>query len=440
MKKNVIIDLFKNAGVSVKRINKLSVETGFIKRIGKIKALYFLVYMITESVRGCVSYNDLAAIIQFETGKMASRQAYHNKINVAALEFFKAILATIMHTKANINIPRQFRRFKRIIVQDSTVIKLPSKLMKVFSGVKNAHTKVCNARVQCVYDLLSGSFLQFSIDSYSKNDLAVASELQVNAGDLILRDRGYFIINELQRIIKARGDFVSRYKHKTLLFHPETGKEIDLLRLLKKQNNIDMTVLIGTDNQIEVRIIAAAVSQETADRRRQKAKKECKGHNPGKDCLSLMGWTIYFTSLDSKDLDINIFVKLYGLRWRIENIFKTWKSNFNFDKIHAVGENQLKLILMARFIAMTLFYQNIYLPLFITMANKCKRWISLMKLMRYISRNIMAIPQLLKAAGGTKGKLKVVEKYCTYDKRKRLNYADNELFIVNKLENMTKLT
>ena len=113
-----------------------------------------------------------------------------------------------------------------------------------------------------------------------------------------------------------------------------------------------------------------------------------------------MGWTIFLTSLDSKDLDVNDFLELYGLRWRIENIFRTWKSNFNFDKIHVVGHAQLKLILMARFIAITLFYEKIYVPLSKTMTQKSNKRLSLMKLMRYISWNFKVIPQLQKAARG----------------------------------------
>ena len=440
MKKNILINLFEQIGLSSETINQLSVQTGFIKRFRKIKAIEFLIYMITESVRGCVSCNDLAATIQFEAGTMASRQAYHKKMSDASLRFFEAILAILMHSKTHTAIPSRFRQFKRILIQDSTVIKLPSKLIDIFSGARNASVKVCNARIQCVYDLLSGSFTHWSMHSYSKNDLSVASELQVRAGDLVLRDRGYFTINEFQRIIEAKGEFVSRYKHKTNLYDPTTGQEIDIFRLLKTQKNIDRKLLIGKENHIEVRIVAVEVSQETASRRRQKAKKETKGHNPSKDVLFLMGWTIFLTSLTSKDLDINDFLELYGLRWRIENIFKTWKSHFNFDKIHAVGENQLRLILMARFIAITLFYEKIYVPLSRTMAKKSDKVLSLMKLMRYITWNFRAIPQLLKATCGSVKSLKILEKYCTYDKRKRLNYAEKEFRILTTIETMSSLS
>jgi len=440
MKKNSVVRLFEKAGLSLETINQLAVLTGFIIRSRKIKAVEFLIYLITESVRGCVSCNDLAAAIDFKSGTTASRQAYHKKMGRASLRFFEAILARIIHAKTTTALPLPFKKFKRILVQDSTVVKLPTKLMGVFSGVKNAYKQVCNARIQCVYDLLSGSFTHWSMHSYSKNDLIVASDLVVKMGDLVLRDRGYFTFDELRRIMEARGDFVSRYKHKTTLYHRETGEEIDLFWLLKTQGNIDRIVLIGKDHPIEVRLLAAEVSQEIAGRRRQKAKKENKGHHPSKEVLFLLGYTLFFTSLTSQELDINNFLELYGLRWRIENIFKTWKSHFNFDKIHEVGENQLRLILMARFMAITLIYEKIYVPLSRTMAKKSNKTLSLMKLMRYISRNFGAVPQLLKAACGSMKHLGIVEKYCAYDKRKRPNYPEKESKILTIMEATVSLS
>ena len=81
------------------------------------------------------------------------------------------------------------------------MIRLPIRLFSDFSGVANGQSKVCNARVQCVYDLLSEQFVSFSIDPYSKNDLTAAPELILQEGDLVLRDRGYLIIDEIQRHI-----------------------------------------------------------------------------------------------------------------------------------------------------------------------------------------------------------------------------------------------
>ena len=128
--------------------------------------------MITESVRGCFSFNDLAAAIDFGTDTTASRQAYHKKMGIASLRFFEAILARIVQAKTTTALSSPFRKFKRILVQDSTVVKLPAKLMAIFSGVKNRYKQACNARVQCTYDLLAGAFTHWTLHAYSKNDLA----------------------------------------------------------------------------------------------------------------------------------------------------------------------------------------------------------------------------------------------------------------------------
>ncbi len=90
--------------------------------------------------------------------------------------------------------------FKRILIQDITVIRLPFRHFENFSGVKNAHSAVCNARIQGIYDLISKQFIQFSIDPYSKNDLSAASDISVEPGDLLLRDRGYFSVPIIQEL------------------------------------------------------------------------------------------------------------------------------------------------------------------------------------------------------------------------------------------------
>jgi len=89
---------------------------------------------------------------------------------------------------------------------------------------------------------------------------------------------------------------------------------------------------------------------------------------------------------------------------------------------------------MARFMAITLCYEKIYVPLSRTMAKKSDKTLSLMKLMRYISQNFRAIPQLLNAACGSVKHLEIVEKYCAYDKRKRPNYPEKESKILTIME------
>ncbi len=63
-----------------------------------------------------------------------------------------------------------------------------------------------------------------------------------------------------------------------------------------------------------------------------------------------------------------------------------------------------------------------------------------MKLMRYVSRNLNAIPQLLKAISGSVECIRVIARYCTYDKRKRLNFIEKEIKILTTFDAMEHLS
>lgn len=416
--------------ISSDEITQLAFDSGFQKRrSGKINPVDFFNHFCLESVQGTVSYNDLAAKIQAQTGISASRQAYHQRMGPSCVTFFTKILFFVMGNKLrNKASSSTFApgTYKRILLQDSTVLRLPSRLFEVYSGVSNAHKTVCNARVQCVYDLVSQEFIYFSIDSYSKNDLSVTYDIPAQPGDLIIRDRGYFTVGVMTQLKEqASAHSVFRYKHKTLFYDPESGNEIDLFEYLSTHGSIDKVVLAGKDKQHRLRLLAAPVPEEVANQRRMKAKKESRSKKPGKELLRLMSWSIFVTTIMDTDITFSSIEHLYQLRWRIENIFKTWKSNFNFDRIHNVSSEQLTVLLMARLVMITMSYQYLYRPLSRLISEKTSKTLSLMKLMRYITKNIGILGRFMKSDQISSKDFNALVLYCTYDTRKRQNFVDH---------------
>lgn len=318
--------------------------------------------------------------------------------------------------------------YKRVLVQDSTIIKLPKCLFNEFSGVTNRYSTVCNARIQGVYDLISGTFINFTIDSYSKNDISSAPELELLDGDLSLRDRGYLSNPEIKRHTDIGADCIYKFKHKTTLLDSESLNEINLLKLLKNKVSLDMIVCLKNESHTKVRLIAMPVSNEVANKRRMKAKKEFKGHSPSSELLELMSWNVFLTTIPSGKADFKKILTLYSLRWRIEIIFKSWKSHMQFAKVHNVSENQLRILLTARFIMIVVCIQIIYNPLSYHFRKIYNRELSLLKLINYLIKNTEKLIELLTAISGNdcfKSK-KIIEpliRYCSYDKRKRLNFT-----------------
>ncbi len=198
--------------------------------------------------------------------------------------------------------------------------------------------------------------------------------------------------------------------------------EINLSEYLALHGSIDKIVLCGAEEKYEVRIVAEPVKVEIADLRRMKAKKESSGKNPSEELLALMSWSIFITTIRTEKFTFGMILKLYGLRWRIENIFKTWKSHFSFSKIHNVSEKRLRVQLTARLTMITFIYHGLFKPLSMETRKISKKRLSLMKFTRYIRKNIEIIFNIADIGNINKETLLAIIRYCTYDIRKRINF------------------
>jgi hypothetical protein len=417
-------------GLTNHQLKQLAIDSGFMKRKSrKISAVDLLALMCLESQKGSPSYNDLAARFDALYNVSPSKQAVWKRINTACVLFFQSALALLIKLKITGQEKEALMacgKYNRVIIQDSTIIKLPLNLFAQFSGVSNGHHQVCNARIQGVYDLLSGSFLTFSIDPYSKNDLQAAPDLELRDKDLVLRDRGYLSYAEIARHITAGADCIFRYKCRLQYLDPVSKKPINLIALLKKHQYLDLDVCLNNVEQTRVRLVAAPVSQKIANNRRMKAKKEVHGRDPSSEVLRLMGWTIFLTTIPRAEADFKKVSKIYRLRWQIEMIFKTWKSHLHFDKIHHVSSNQLQILLTARLTMIVLCMHKLFIPLMKKIYDQYNRNLSMLKFMSYIMNNqhqvLPLIIGLFQVHNDPNSQVysKLI-RYCCYDKRKRLN-------------------
>jgi len=429
--------LIPNLPIDSERIVEHAFQTGFCQRLGKIHPGLFWETFCVESVNGTLSYNDLAARIEAQGGPSVSRQAIGKKVNSKGLNFFERILSASMAAQIDCTTVKSLRAdctFKRIIVQDSTVLRLPARLYPVFSGVKNGHSTVSNARIQGVYDILSGRFLHYSIDSYSRNDLVAALDFLPQPGDLVLKDRGYYKLDAIAKCIEQKADFIFRYKHPSNFYCVRTGKKLDLAHMLKEQGSIDMEVIMSSEKgtKVQIRLVAFPVPDEVGNLRRMKAKKEMKGHAPSKEILFLMGWSIFITTLSPEQVNGKQLAELYSLRWRIENIFRTWKSNCCFDHIHNVSEPQLRMLLVARLTMIVFLHHQIFIPLELALA-KMGHELSLMKFMRYVQKNLSCVLLHPVTTSRIKHLVDPMIRYCRMEKRKRKSLSYRLKLILSEI-------
>ncbi|MDM8557132.1 transposase [Desulfococcaceae bacterium HSG7] len=171
-----------------------------------------------------------------------------------------------------------------------------------------------------------------------------------------------------------------------------------------------------------------------------KAKKESSGKNPSEELIALMSGSIFITTIRTEKFTFGMILKLYGLRWRIENIFKTWKSHFSFSKIHNVSEKRLRVLLTARLTMITFIYHGLFKPLSMEIRKISKKRLSLMKFTRYIRKNIEIIFKLADIRNIREETLPAIIRYRTYDLRRRIDFETGPERIILELNFNCRLT
>jgi hypothetical protein len=343
-------------------------------------------------------------------------------------------LESVLEKTISLNIGLESKKtlsaiFNRIIANDSTTVQLDSKLAEYFPGNKNqSHKKTALLKIQACYDLLAERFCQFSFAPYTKNDQTAAVDILaiIQRGDLIIRDLGYFVLSVFTQIQQLGAYFLSRLKYNVTIYELDGETKIDLLKLLKQHGKLDLDVIIGAEEKLPVRLIALPVLNEVAAERRRKAKRD-RRNNPSKHHLALLGWNIYITNVQRDQLDMEQLVKLYGCRWRIEIIFKSWKSHFNIENVPAASLVRVLSYIYAMLIFITLFQTYIYINLANKMKSSDNNQLSLFKLSKFVKNQFWAFILFV-------NNFEIIEEqvfyHCRYEKRKdRLNYAQQISFL-----------
>lgn len=431
-----VAEFIQALGIPERELELIAIVTGFQKRAPrKITPAALLNSLCSHCHGGTPSFNDIAASLDATAGRQPSRQSVAERFGQPCLRLIQTVLRLAIDRRVATSMQQDspahgaLDSYSRVLVQDSTIIELPGWLFDTFSGVANGAHQVCNARIQATYDLKHMSFEAFSIDAYSKNDISTAPELELRPGDLVLRDRGYLSVGEIQRHLEAGAHFIYRHKTGTLYRDVQSDEPLDLPKLLRHHGSLDLEVALNDTPRTRVRLVAVPVDQQIASQRRRKAKKETKGHNPSAAVLDLMGWTIFITSL-GQDISFSTLLETYGLRWRIEVIFKAWKSQMNFHVIHRVSALELKICLTAKLVSITVGMGQLYKLCYQPMREATGRDLSLLKFTRYLAtmpRRLASITAwLAEGAPAASPTCVALRKYCCYDQRKRLNYHQKQ--------------
>lgn len=400
-------------------INKCARQSIFLKReYRKISPLNFLIGFFLMTLSGSNSYSAWAAQISLRCKGLVSKQALCDRMSSKAVHFVQLLLEhrfKVFFEKMERGI---FSSFNRVLIQDSTTLSLPGSLVNYFPGNKAKGEQRAVARIQCVFDLLSNQFCLFGLFPYVSNDQSASSLITqcIRPGDLIIRDLGFFVLNVFHKIQQANAYFLSRLSHNVCIYFNQDEK-VNLLKSLNRNGWFDHWVTAGNDNPVYARVIGIKVPDHIANERIRKARThKDKRFTYSEAYLKLLHYNLYITNVSSKIWSAKDVHKAYRNRWKIEIIFKAWKSNFSIQKLihhQCYNINRIVCTIYLMLLFITIFMAKIYNEWLFTIKKKNQRHVSLIKLSKLFTdtfEQLMCLPSKLLH--------QFILKFACYEKRK----------------------
>lgn len=328
-------------------LQKLSDECGYdkcgVKKITASALVHGFLQMFQE---GKNSMRILALKIGLLTQTVIRKESLEARFNRRTLGFALALLKSVMQCRVDIMRGDQsnpqlsasiLAKFGNVYISDSTCQAAPENLTDMFPSSHNkAGKSKATLRLQVIYNYTAQMFPFFEISSFRDNDQSASDNIfeVAQAGDLVIRDLGYFVLPVFAKMIKKGINFISKYKHGVNVLDNENEQVIDLLELFKGKNRVDMNVKLSSKDKVPMRLVANKLPELVAAQRIAKAKAQRHSKTKhSKEYYELLKWEIYITNVDNEILQAKDFNEIYKIRWFIEIIFKTWKSYFNFKKI-----------------------------------------------------------------------------------------------------------
>lgn len=314
------------------RANELGRSTGFIKRQRKLTGASFCQATVFAWLANSEASMETLSQSAANVNVAISRQGLDERFTPEAAKFLRAVLeesvAQVIKTNG-VNNP-VLSQFTEVRLIDSTTIVLPDELETVWKGCEGSALKV-----SVCWDILHGALNAVHLHSAREHDqLAPLQKERMPTGSLRIADLGYFKIDVLRQITEDGSYWVTRYKQRTKVYHPD-GTEFDLVRYLARQDApiIDLPILLGANERLKCRMVAERVSDALLKKRQKKLRRweSRKQKKASPQRWALLAWTIYLTNVDSEKLPPQTVIDLGHVRWQIELLFKLWKDVIDID-------------------------------------------------------------------------------------------------------------
>lgn len=334
-------------------------STGFIKRQRAFDGAQFVQLLVFGWLADPhASLADLA-LFAADLGISISPQALDQRFTPAAVACLEQVLhaALAQVIAADPCAIPLLDRFPHVLIHDTTTISLPDALAATFRGCGGSHGTVAAAvKAHLRLDARTGQLEGPLLQDGRASDRALCFRRRPPSGSLTLRDLGFFQLDDLAADQRDGQHWLGHLKPNTAVFHD--GERLDLATFLPLQQSstLDLNVTIGVKQRIACRLLAVAVPEAVAQRRRERLRKDArdKQYRLRPERLLLCGWTLMITTLRAEELSVQEALVLLKLRWQIELLHKLWKSHGGVDETRGERAARVQCELYAKFLGMVI--------------------------------------------------------------------------------------
>jgi hypothetical protein len=336
----------------------MAAKSGFIKRSRKLSAPQFLnSLMFLTSNQADTSLPDITADLYQQFSVDISKEGIHKKFSPQAVSFLKEMIRSQLDERLKHPARTELSKcFSAINIKDSSKFALPDMYRGDYPGFGNFHKGQGVMNIQYEYDLISGHWKTLELTSIKTNDQQESRDSihLISKGELYIRDLGYVTPFYLKSIIEKRAFFLNRLPAQAIV-RTSSGELIDWKQLDRKfkktsASQLDLDVQIYEHEPVACRMIVERVDDKLYRERIRQAEQSAKRHGVGltEKHKIRCRYNTFITNVDRESLQAEMVRRVYYLRWQIELVFKTWKSNLQINKLKKVKKERLECQLLAK--------------------------------------------------------------------------------------------
>jgi len=360
----------------------------------------FVALMTTEMLDDpAVSLGGLCDLLrQRNPHAVLTPQALHQRLNspqaVAFMhEVFQLALPAQLEPLYAQLTPGLLAPFGRVFLEDSTQCRLHHKLADAFKG-SGGSASSSTVKIDVIYELLHHRLHDLVVTDGRAADQGHAAAIvpHLRAGDLVIRDLGYFSLEALSQIAAKQAWFLSRLSNTVAVYLSAEASEPALALVDHVQRHADQDAVVELAGylgqpRLPCRVLAYRLPEEVIEQRRRSVYETArkKGRTPTQAYLHWLQFGWYITNVHPEIWVAAVVATVYRIRWQIELLFKQWKSLLHIHVLAGTRPERIKCLLYGRLTTITMLmricaYASWYA------AAVLRRELSLHKLLLWLKR------------------------------------------------------